>query len=112
MVDILVSFFWAVRYPTFIKHFGLTSQCPVLDVRCAKCMLHDLKLMVPGTQCRGIDISEYAIENAIDDMLRFLSVGDTRELQFPDKSSDVVVSINTIYNLDRGECAQVLKEIE
>ncbi len=105
--------FWQPVIPTFVEHFGLTSHSSVLDVGCAKgFMLYDLRLLIPDIRYRGIDISEYAIENAIDDMKPFLSVGDARSLEFPDKSFDVVISINTIHNLDSDECAQALREIE
>jgi ubiquinone/menaquinone biosynthesis C-methylase UbiE len=33
-------------------------------------------------------------------------------LPFPDKSFDVVISINTVHNLARNECARALQEIE
>ena len=34
------------------------------------------------------------------------------ELPFPDKSFDVVISVNTVHNLNASECAQALREIE
>ncbi|HIC44635.1 MAG TPA: class I SAM-dependent methyltransferase, partial [Sulfurimonas sp.] len=34
-----------------------------------------------------------------------------KKLPFPDNSFDVVISINTIHNLERSECAKALREI-
>lgn len=105
--------FWQPVIPTFVKHFGLTADSSVLDVGCAKgFMLHDLCQLVPGITVKGIDISEYAIENAIEDMKPLLQVGDARSLPFPDNSFDVVIAITTLHNLDREDCAQGLREIE
>ncbi|OGV37072.1 MAG: methyltransferase type 11 [Lentisphaerae bacterium GWF2_49_21] len=105
--------FWQPVIPTFQKHFGLTSKSRVLDVGCAKgFMLHDLAELIPGIQVRGIDISEYAIANAIEDMRPFVKVADARNLPFQNKSFDVVISINTIHNLKREDCIKSLQEIE
>ena len=75
-------------------------------------MMHDLSEMIPGITVKGIDISEYAIENAIKDMKPHLSVANAVSLPFPDKSFDVVISVNTVHNLERPECLQALREIE
>ena len=105
--------FWQPVMPTFQKHFGLTSKSSVLDVGCGKgFMLHDLAQSFPGITVRGIDISSYAIENAIEDMKPFVQVGNAVKLPFPDKSFDVVISITTVHNLERKECAMALQEIE
>ena len=105
--------FWQPVIPTFKKYFNLSAQSSVLDVGCAKgFMLHDLAELIPGIQVRGIDISEYAIARAMEDMKPFVQVADARKLPFQDKSFDVVIAINTIHNLDRADCAQALREIE
>lgn len=105
--------FWQPVIPDFRDHFGLTSNSSLLDVGCGKgFMLHDLSVLISGIALRGIDISEYAVENAIGDMKPFIQVGDAKDLPFEDRSFDVVISINTIHNLERDECAQALREIE
>lgn len=105
--------FWQPVIPAFRKHFGLDAGSSVLDVGCAKgFMLHDMAALIPGITVRGVDVSQYAIDNAIEDMKPFVSVADAKKLPFPDKSFDVVISINTIHNLDRDECGQSLREIQ
>jgi SAM-dependent methyltransferase len=104
--------FWQPVIPAFREHYRLTSASRVLDVGCAKgFMLHDMALLIPGITVKGIDISAYAIEHAIEDMRPHVQVGDARELPFDDDSFDLVVSINTVHNLEREECAQALREI-
>lgn len=105
--------FWQPVVPTFIQHFGLTNDSSLLDVGCGKgFMMHDLAEIIPGITVKGIDISDYAIANAIDDMKPHMQVANAMALPFPDNAFDVVISINTIHNLARTECAQALREIE
>ena len=105
--------FWQPVIPDLINHFGLDSESHVLDVGCAKgFMLHDMRELIPGISVRGVDISQYAIENAIDDMRSVVDVADARSLPFPDDSFDVVISVNTVHNLGRPDCALALREIE
>lgn len=105
--------FWQPTVPVFRDHFGLTSGSSLLDVGCAKgFMIHDFAQLIPGIVVKGIDISSYAIENAIETMAPHVMVADARELPFADKSFDVVVSINTIHNLDRQDLITALKEVQ
>lgn len=107
------SRFWQPVVPTFRSHFGLTEKSSVLDVGCGKgFMLYDIAAVIPGITVKGIDISEYAIANALESLKPHLQAADARKLPFKDKSFDVVISINTIHNLERSECATALKEIE
>jgi SAM-dependent methyltransferase len=108
-----MSRFWQPVVPTFREHFGLKAGDSVLDVGCAKgFMMHDMAELIPGIVVKGIDVSEYAIANAMPDMKPHVQVADARKLPFPDKSFDVVISVNTIHNLVREDCAQSLREIE
>ena len=105
--------FWQPVVPTFRDYYGLTGESSVLDVGCAKgFMVRDLKELIPGISVNGIDISDYAIECAEDDIRHDLEVADARDLPFDDSSFDLVVSINTIHNLDRGGVVRALGEIE
>ena len=107
------SRFWQPDIPTFQKHFGLTGRSSLLDVGCAKgFMLHDLVELIPDITVRGVDVSDYAIAHAMDDIKSKVQVADARELPFADNSFDVVIAINTIHNLERDACAQALREIE
>jgi SAM-dependent methyltransferase len=108
-----MSRFWQPVIPTFQKHWGLSASSSVLDVGCAKgFMMHDFVELISGITVKGVDISQYAIDNAIEDMRPHVQVADAIRLPFADKSFDVVISINTIHNLDRAGCAEALREIE
>lgn len=105
--------FWQPVIPTFQNQWKLNESSTVLDVGCAKgFMMHDMSKLIPGITVRGIDVSQYAIDNAIETMRPHVQVANATALPFADKSFDIVISINTIHNLDRAGCAQALREIE
>jgi len=105
--------FWQPVIPTFQSHFGLTSKSSLLDVGSAKgFMLHDLRELVPGITVRGIDISDYAIANSMDTVRDCVSVADAQDIPFDDDSFDVVISVNTVHNLEQSACGKALQEIE
>jgi SAM-dependent methyltransferase len=105
--------FWQPVIPTFQAHWRLTSTSSILDVGCAKgFMMHDFAELIPGITLEGLDISEYAIQNAIEDMRPHVQVADAKSLPYQDKSFDYVISITTIHNLDRAELIKSLQEIE
>ena len=107
------SRFWTPVVPTLKDYFSLSSESSLLDVGCAKgFMLHDIAEVIPGIKLKGVDVSEYAINTAIENMKQNVQVADARELPFEDNSFDVVISINTVHNLEKDDLAKALKEIE
>jgi SAM-dependent methyltransferase len=105
--------FWSPVVHSFQKHFSLNSKSSVLDVGCAKgFMIYDLSRLIPGITVKGIDISEYAVENALTEVQENVEVADAKDLPFDDNSFDVVISINTVHNLEINECGKALQEIE
>ncbi len=108
-----MSRFWEPVIPTFEKHFNLNSSSRVLDIGCAKgFMLFDIQKRIEGITIKGVDISSYAIKNAKEEVKNSLEVANAKNLPFDDNSFDLVISINTIHNLEKAECAQALKEIQ
>jgi len=92
--------------------YGLRARHRILDVGCAKgFLLHDFRQVVPGVRVVGVDISEYAIVHAMDDVGPFLVLGTADALPFADGAFDLVVSINTVHNLERPRCVQALREL-
>lgn len=105
--------FWEPVIPHFQNQYQLNKDSAVLDVGCAKgFMLHDIARLIPGIIVKGVDISQYAIENSIESMKSHCQVACATKLPFLDKSFDCVISINTIHNLEQKELIIALKEIE
>jgi ubiquinone/menaquinone biosynthesis C-methylase UbiE len=105
--------FWQNTVKRFRDYYNLPEEASVLDVGCGKgFMLYDFKQLMPQLTIVGIDISEYAIANAKEEVKSALQVGNANELPYPDNSFDLVISINTVHNLPLEECKQAIREIE
>lgn len=93
--------------------YGLKGGDRVLDVGCAKgFLLHDLRELIPGLRVAGLDISRYAVENAMETVKTCLAVGSADAVPFGDKSFDLVISINTVHNLELERCKEAIREME
>ena len=105
--------FWQGTVRRFRDHYRLGDDASVLDVGCGKgFMLHDFKELMPSLTIAGVDVSEYAMAHAMESVRPAMRIGDARTLPFPDRSFDLVISINTIHNLPLDECKQSLREIQ
>lgn len=107
------SKFWQPVVKRMKDYFQLTSKSKVLDVGCGKgFLLYDFQKLIPGITIAGMDISEYAIQNAKKEVKPFVQIGNANDLPYANKIFDLVISINTIHNLPIEECFVALKEIE
>ena len=105
--------FWQPVIPTFQEFYQLTKSSSVLDVGCAKgFMLFDFTNLIPGIGVRGVDVSQYAIENSLPSVKPFLSVASALELPFEDKEFDLGISINTVHNLEVSDWGKGLLELQ
>ncbi len=103
---------WRKVARAMIDHYGLKPGDRILDVGCGKAfLLHDFTLELPGVEVAGIDISAYGIANAKEEVRPFLKVADAKSLPFPDKSFDLVYSINTLHNLHCFDMVEAVREI-
>lgn len=105
--------FWKPTVRRFRDYYQLPEDAAVLDVGCGKgFMMHDFKALMPKMMIAGVDISQYACDNAMLDMKPYMKVANAKELPYPDRSFDLVISINTVHNLPLGECKQAIREIQ
>ncbi len=105
--------FWQETVTRFRDHYRLSPTASLLDVGCAKgFMLYDFKQAMPRMTIAGLDISEYGISHALDEVKPYLQIGNATQLPYPDKSFDLVICINTVHNLPLAECKQALREIQ
>ena len=104
---------WRPVAEDMVQYYGLQPGASILDVGCGKgFLLYELTQVLPEAQVAGLDISQYAIDNAKEEVKSFLHVGNAAKLPFDDRSFDFVISINTLHNLYIYDLWQALKEIE
>jgi SAM-dependent methyltransferase len=104
---------WEKVARAMADHYGIKPGDKILDVGCGKgFLMHDFTLVVPGVQVYGIDISQYAIDNAKEEVRDRLQVGSATKLPWPDNHFDLVYSLNTLHNLHAYDLDPALREIE
>jgi SAM-dependent methyltransferase len=104
---------WEKVARAMVDRYGIKPGDRILDVGCGKgFLLYDFTLVVPGVEVYGIDVSEYAIEHAKEEIKVRLRVGNANSLPYPDKHFDLVYSINTLHNLHNYDLDKSLREIE
>jgi ubiquinone/menaquinone biosynthesis C-methylase UbiE len=104
---------WLPVARRFAEHYQLGPNARILDVGAAKgFLMYDLLQVLPQATVRGIDVSTYAKENAHGGMGPMIDIGSAEKLPYPDKSFDLVISINSIHNLPPARCKTALREME
>lgn len=104
---------WAKVAQAMADHYGIKPGDKILDIGCGKAfLLYDFTQVVPGVEVTGIDISDYAIEHAKDEVRDRLKVGCASKLPFGDDEFDLVISINTLHNLYTYQLETALREMQ
>ena len=103
---------WQAVAERLIAHYELDKSAKVLDVGCGKGFLvKDLVAAKTPIDAYGIDISDYAIQCSPKEIVGRLQRGSAERLPFPDSFFDLVVSFNTLHNLERDGVVLALSEI-
>ena len=96
-----------------VEHYGLKAGDRILDIGCGKgFLLYDFTRVMDGLELYGLDISEYALENAKPEIKERLTLGNANALPWPDKHFDFVYSITTLHNLHNYDLDRALREME
>lgn len=104
---------WKAVVKRMQKYYCLVDDAAILDIGCGKgFMLNDFKEFMPKVSIAGIDVSKYAIDNAMPSVKPFLKIASAEKLPYADKSFDLVVSINSIHNLPLDRLKTALREVQ
>ena len=104
--------FWTDTVAHIKDFYNLDDNSKILDIGCAKgYMMHDLSLLIPEAEIKGVDVSNYAKQNAIGSMQDNIVVANANNIPFPDNYFDLVIAINTLHNLPLIDCKQAFREI-
>ena len=96
-----------------VPHYKLPADARILDVGCGKgFLLYEFTQVLPGARVAGIDISDYGVRNAKEEVRPLLQIASAPALPFRDRSFDLVISILTLHNLYTYDLWKALEEIE
>lgn len=95
-----------------INIYKLDNKKKILDVGCGKgFLIYEIKKLLPGIEIYGLDISKYAIQKSKKEIKKYLKQGNANRLPYNSNYFDLVISINTLHNLDLENLFKSLKEI-
>lgn len=104
---------WRSVAEKIADYYHLEAGQKVLDVGCGMAhLLYELSEIVPGLQVHGIDISQYALEHAKEEIRKQIQYGKAQEIPFADNEFDLVLSLATLHNLKVYDLQKALQEIE
>ena len=96
-----------------IQYYELSNSSKILEVGCGKgFLLFEIIKILPQIEIAGFDISEYGIKNSKEEVSKKLFVHKAEDkYPFDDNSFDLVISINTLHNLQIDKLEKSLIEI-
>ena len=104
---------WKSIAEKMIKFYNLKDNSKILDVGCGKgFLLYEFSLLLKNCEVKGLDISQYAIDNAKTEVKNALIKGNANELPFENNYFDLVISLNTLHNLYCFDLYKSLLEIQ
>jgi protein-L-isoaspartate(D-aspartate) O-methyltransferase len=104
---------WLPIAEDIVRHYDLKPGDRILDVGCGKAfLLYEFTRAVPGVAVAGLDISEYGLAHAKDEVRPFLKLGDCTTLPYESHSFDFVYSINAFHNLTIDRVKAAVQEVE
>ena len=104
---------WKCVAQKLAEHYQLAAGQKILDVGCGMAhLLYELQQMIPGIVVKGIDISQYALEHAKEEVRDCLQYGQAQELPYNNHEFDLVISLATLHNLKIFDLKKAVQEIE
>ena len=94
-----------------IEHYGLRGGSSVLEVGCAKGFIL-VEFLKRGLDVAGIDLSAYAVANAVDEVKPFIVNGSCERLPWPSASFDFVYSKETLPHLSEPQLVLAIAEMK
>tara|TARA_B100000686_G_C16772520_1_gene966178 strand:- start:779 stop:1444 length:666 start_codon:yes stop_codon:yes gene_type:complete len=105
--------YWTSVAEKLIEDYNLNKNSKILDVGCGKgYLLFEIHKLIPDIKIAGFDISNYAVENAKDEIKSFLYTHKAEEkTKYLDCEFDLVFTLATLHNLHLRDLVNSIKEI-
>ena len=104
---------WGAVADRLLNEYHLNESARILELGCAKgYLLAEIQKRLPQSECWGLDISRYALEEASTPDEVSLVEGNFHSLPFKSGYFDLVVSFNSLHNiLTTNETMDALREV-
>jgi SAM-dependent methyltransferase len=105
---------WEVVARKMIELYHLPAHARILDVGSGKgFLLYEFAKLLPECQVVGFDVSPYAIDHTKEEVRSNVFVHKAEEpYPYGDRQFDLVISLNTLHNLQIFDLKAALQEIE
>jgi len=104
---------WKKIADSMCEEYKLTEDSALLQIGCEKgFLLHDFHEKFSNMKVRGIEMSDYPIENSMPSIKQYIKKGTFEKLPYEDREFDLVLAIGVIYPLTLRDAISCLKEIE
>lgn len=94
-----------------IDYYQLEKGSRVLELGCAKGFVL-IEFLKQGMDVSGIDLSQYAVDHAVEMVKEFVHQGSCTSLEFDDDAFDLVYSKEMLPHLTQNEVAAALREAQ
>ena len=96
------------------NEYNLDNKSSFLQLGCEKgFLLHDLKNILPNLKIHGLETSDYAVKNSMEDVRKYISkTKNYINLEYEDNKFDFILALGVVYTLNLSEAIQCLKEIQ
>ena len=104
--------YWSAVVEDFIKYYRLDNYSSILDVGCGKGFtMFEFAMKLPGARLKGLERSQYCINNSLPVIRPHISLGCCSSLPFESNSFDFSFAVATIHNLDINGVKRSLREL-
>ena len=96
------------------NEYNLDNKSSFLQLGCEKgFLLHDLKNILPNLKIHGLENSDYAVKNSMEDVRKYISkTKNYTKLEYEDNKFDFILALGVVYTLNLTDAIQCLKEIQ
>ena len=105
---------WKKIAKKIANEYNLDNKSSFLQLGCEKgFLLHDLKNILPNLKIRGLETSDYAVNNSMEDVRKYISkTKNYINLEYEENKFDFILALGVVYTLNLSDAIQCLKEIQ
>ena len=105
---------WKKIAKKITNEYNLDNKSSFLQLGCEKgFLLHDLKNILPNLKIHGLETSDYAVKNSMEDVRKYISkTKNYINLEYKDNKFDFILALGVVYTLNLSDAIQCLKEIQ